>query len=206
MLLSGSRSLQRNDLFGAVYVAVLMSTILLAGQTRVAMEQRPLSLSAALVLTGEFCGTIHRRRTVWLDKGKFPVGKFVCPAAAAMAGHVFSSVEVFDHKPAADETAATILLTPKFVDTNATSTATPWGKREIIVLLEWTATDRDGKDLWIQTVQGSGTGKSGNAFTKRKQKKKILRRAVNDLIAASRLRLSESPELQGFADQSGSDQ
>lgn len=204
MVSSGSRSLRRNHLFGAVYIATLMSTILLAGQAPVAMEQRPLSVSAALVLTSEFCGTIHRRRTVWLDKEKFPVGKFVCPAAAAMAGHVFSSVEVFDHKPAADETAATILLTPKLVDTNATSTA--WGKREIIVLLEWTATDRDGKDLWIQTVQGSGTGGAGNTFTKRKQKKKILRRAVDDLMAVSRLRLSESPELRGFADQSGSDQ
>lgn len=123
-----------------------------------------------------------------------------------MAGHVFSSVEVFDHKPTADETAAPILLTPKFVDTSATTTISSWGKREIIILLEWTTTNREGKDLWIQTVQGSGTGSTGNVFTRGKQKKKILRRAIDDLMAVSRLRLLESPELRGFADQSGSDQ
>ena len=124
MVLSGPRSLQRNDLFGAVYVAFLMSTILLAGQTRVAVEQRPLAVSAALVLTREFCGTVYKRRRAWLDSEKFLVGKWFCPAAAEMAGQVFSSVEVFDHNPAADETAATILLTPKFVDTSATTTIT----------------------------------------------------------------------------------
>ena len=58
MVSSGSGSLQRNGFLGAMHVAILMSTTLLAGQTPVAMGHRPLSMSAALVLTGEFCGTV----------------------------------------------------------------------------------------------------------------------------------------------------
>ena len=89
-----------------------------------------------------------------------------------------------------------MILTFRFVDLEATRTATAFGKRKMVLLMEWTATDDTGKVFWVQTVEGNAKEKSGNVFTAGGHKKKMLESIREDLILKSVQAMRESPELQ----------
>ena len=40
-----------------------------------------------------------------------------------------------------------------------------FSKRELVLVLEWTACEKSGKVLWLETVEGSAKRRIGNTFT-----------------------------------------
>ncbi len=73
-------------------------------------------------------------------------------------------------------------------------------KRELLVVLEWTAKDKSGKTVWVETIQGTAKEKEGNGFSHTKHAKVLSAKSVNDAAAKSAAAMSASPELRKLSD------
>jgi hypothetical protein len=92
--------------------------------------------------------------------------------------------------------SAQVVLEPKFADVGATQKAFAFSKRELVVLIEWTARDQAGKVVWLDTIQGSDKRHAGNAFTYRNNLKHLVENSVHDVADQSAEKMSSSPQLQ----------
>jgi hypothetical protein len=181
---------------------VLRCLFLLAGccslltLSMVAQDQTPapqkLSLTAALVLTPEFCATVNKKGG-WATEEKFPVGKAACNELEPALKGIFTSLtRVEDSSKSGD---AQLVLEPKFADVGATQKAFAFSKRELVVVVEWTVRDQSGKAIWIDTVQGSAKRHIGNAFTHGSNLKHIVQDSVEDMAQQSAAKMSNAPEV-----------
>ena len=93
---------------------------------------------------------------------------------------------------------ADVVLVPRFVDTGATKSkyGASFAKREVVVLLEWTVTDKAGTTVWLETVQGSAVHSSGTAFSRGKNLRLLVENAVKDAATQSARKMASVPELQ----------
>jgi hypothetical protein len=177
---------------------LLLALVLLApfvtahGQTTSPADTK-LSLRAALVLSPEFCATSFKPKGSWVTKemGTFKVGQAACEELEpALKGAFTDLVRVAAAPPPED---AQVILLPRLIDADASKS---FGKREIVVLLEWTVKDKFGKTVWIETVQGSAKHGMGNAFTHGKDMRLIVTDSVKDLAQQSASKMVASPELR----------
>ncbi len=171
-----------------------VSIWLLAGVCVVAMGQTPatpqkLSLTAALVLTPEFCATVTNKA-----HEKFPVGKAACAELEPALKDVFTTLTRTEDSSKAG--AAQVVLEPKFADVGSTQKAFAFSNRELTVLVDWTVRDQSGKVIWMETVQGSAKRHMGNAFTHGGNLKHIVNDSVEDMAQQSAAKMSSSPELR----------
>ena len=169
--------------------------LLLLTLSLVAAEKKPapsppqkLSLTAALVLTPEFCATETKKKSE-----KFPIGKAACTELEPALKPVFTSLTRVDDPSKAGD--AQVVLEPKFADVAATQAAIAFSNRELDVQVEWTVRDQTGKLVWVETVEGSAKRHAGNAFTYGSNKKHIVNDSVEDMAEQSAAKMSTSPQL-----------
>jgi len=148
-----------------------------------------LSLTAALVLTPEFCATVNKKRGE-----KFQVGKAACAELEPALKGIFTSLTRVDDSSKAGD--AQVVLEPKFADVGATQKGFAFSNRELVVVVEWTVRDQSGKAIWIETIQGEAKRHMGNAFTHGSNLKHIVEDSARDMAEQSAAKMSSSPELQ----------
>jgi len=153
-----------------------------------------LSLTAALVLTPEFCATVNKK-----GSEKFKVGKAACGELGPALQGVFSSLSQVDDSSKAGN--AQVVLEPKFADVGATQKAFAFSNRELVLLVEWTVRDQSGRVMWLDTVQGSAKRHIGNAFTYGSNLKHIVEDSAKDLAEQSAVKMSSAPQLQKLSAQ-----
>lgn len=157
------------------------------------------ALEAILVLPPEQCGVKVKKGNLIIKTEKFDMKQLLCPAAEAAVQQVFEKYTRVETAPEKGTTPGKIIITPRLVDLEATMTATAFGKRKMVLLMEWTATDEAGKPFWVQTVQGSTEEKMGNLFTGRKHQRKMIESVRKDLTEKSVQAMKQSPEFQKLA-------
>jgi hypothetical protein len=157
-------------------------------KTRTATPTQKLSLTAALVLTPEFCATVNKKKSE-----RFPVGKTACAELEPALKGIFTTLTRVDDSSKAGD--AQLVLEPKFADVAATEAAIAFSNRELVVQVEWTVRDQSGKSVWIETVQGEAKRHVGNAFTYGSNLKHIVQESVEDMAQQSAAKMSSSPEL-----------
>jgi hypothetical protein len=148
-----------------------------------------LKLNAELVLTADFCTSELKRGNWGGYKEKFSIGEKLCPLLESELPSLFASMKKSDHVPAPNATDADVVLVPKVGDIGATAGR----KRELVVVVEWTALDRSGKTLWVQTIQATGQGKAGSAFSHGKNMRLLSDDAVKDALAKSEEAIRSAP-------------
>jgi len=163
------------------------------GQTTSSTDTK-LTPKAALVLTPEFCATSLKPKGSWVtrESGTFKVGQAACEELEPALKGVFLNLIRVAATPSPEDSQ--VVLLPRFIDADASKTMGT-GKRELIVLLEWTVKDKSGKTVWIETVQGSAKHGMGNAFTHGKDMELITKDSVKDLAQQSATKMGASPEL-----------
>jgi hypothetical protein len=166
-------------------------------QTTYSANPKP-SLSAALVLSPEFCATKTKKGAWGINQETFEIGKAACTELEPALKGVFSGLTRVQDASSSGE--AQLVLTPRFVDIGATQKAFAFSDRELVVLVEWTVKDKSGKSLWVETVQGSAKRHIGNAFTHGKNLKKIVEDSVKDVADQTATKMSASPELHKVAE------
>lgn len=127
------------------------------------------------------------------------MGELLCSPAESVVEQVFEKYTRVGALPEKGTAPGKVILMPRFVDLEATRTATAFGKRKMVLLVEWTATDESGKVFWVQTVEGNAEEKSGNLFTAGKHRRKMLEKVTKDLTVRSVQAMRESPEFQKLA-------
>jgi hypothetical protein len=153
-----------------------------------------IGIKAALLLTPEFCASKTKKGSALSGKETFEIGKAACKELEPALANAFATVTHISDPGQADD--AQLVLTPRFVDVDATKTVTAFSNREMIVLLEWTVKDRAGKTVWIETVQGSAKHHAGNLFTYKKNLKLIVEDSVKDVAAESAEKMAAAQELR----------
>jgi hypothetical protein len=180
-------------------VALILSgspvfTLSVFAQSQTPPAQQKLSLTAALVLTPEFCETVSKK-----GPEKFPVGKTACTELEPALKGIFASLTRVDDSSRAGN--AQVVLEPKFADVGATQKAFAFSNRELVVIVEWTVRDASGKVVWLETVQGSAKRHIGNAFTHASNLKHIVEDSVQDVADQSAARMSSSQQLLALSAQ-----
>jgi len=168
-----------------------------------AQSQAPpakLNINAELVLTPDFCSAEMKRGNGFASvKEKFPIGEKLCPGLESGLPSVFAALKKVDQIPAPTTSTADIVLVPKIEDVGATQKAYAFSKRELVVVVEWTALDRQGKTLWVGTVQATAKRNMGNTFTHGKNMRKINEEVAEDAVEKSIQTISTAPELVKLA-------
>ncbi len=170
------------------YVMLLLPALSVMVRSETPAAPKKLSLTAALVLTPEFCATVNKKKSE-----KFPVGKTACAELEPTLKGIFTSLTRVDDSSKAGD--AQVVLEPKFADVAATQANIAFSNRELVVQVEWTIRDQSGKAIWIETVQGSATRHAGNAFTYSSNLKHIVEESVQDMADQSAARMSSAPQL-----------
>ena len=147
-----------------------------------------LSLTAALVLTPEFCATVNKKKSE-----KFLIGKASCTELEPVLKGIFTSLKVVDDPSKAGD--AQVVLEPKFADVAATEANFAFSDRDLVVVVEWTVRDQAGKAVWIETVQGEARRHMGNMYTYNSNLKHIVNDSVHDMAEQSATKMSSAPEL-----------
>jgi hypothetical protein len=94
------------------------------------------------------------------------------------------------------EKEAQVVLRPRIVDVVILERSPFSMHMEMTVVLDWTATARSGKVIWVETVQGSA--KTQGRWT-RKSQVETLEDAMKDAAEQSARKMSLSPELRKLA-------
>ena len=172
--------------------ALLLGGILGFSRTFRAQDQppvpKPLSLTADLVLTPEFCSTVDKKHNE-----KFEVGKAACAHLELALRPVFARLTRVDDASKASD--AQVVLEPRFSEVGGTQKSFAFSTRELVVLVEWTVRDREGKVLMLDTVQGTGQRHIGNAFTYKNNLKHILEDSARDMAEQSAQKIATTPAL-----------
>ena len=158
-------------------------------------------LEAILVLTPDQCSEESKKGDWVIGKEKYRMGELLCPAAEATMQLVFEKYARAEAPLEKGSAPGKVILTPKFVDLETTRTVTAFGKRKMVLLVEWTATDETGKVFWVQTIEGNAAQKAGNLFTAGSHRRKLLEAIRKDLADKSAQALRQSPEFQKLAQQ-----
>jgi hypothetical protein len=175
-----------------VLVLIVVASVL--GLSRSARAQdktsapKPLNLTAGLVLTPEFCATIDKKHNE-----KFEVGKAACAQLEPALSKIFTKLTRVDD--ASKATDAQIVLQPRFSEVGGTEKAFAFSTRELVILVEWTVRDHDGKVLMLDTVQGTGKRHIGNAFTYKNNLKHIIEDSTQDMAEQSAQKIAAAPAL-----------
>lgn len=185
-------SIASRCLFLLASCCFLLLTLSAVAQNQTTPAPQKLSLTAALVLTPEFCATVNKKGG-WANEEKFPVGKAACNELEPALKGIFTTLTRVDDSSKAGD--AQLVLEPKFADVGATQKGFAFSNREMVVVVEWTVRDQSGKALWIETVQGSAKRHMGNAFTHGKNLKHIVEDSVQDMAQQSAAKISNAPEL-----------
>jgi hypothetical protein len=164
----------------------LLLTLIMRAQNQTPTSPQKLSLTAALVLTPEFCATVSKK-----GGEKFPVGQVACTELEPVLKGIFTSLTRVDDSSKAGE--AQVVLEPKFADVSGARTS--FNGRDLSVLVDWTARDQSGKAVWIETVQGSAKSHMGNAFTHNSNLKHLVENSVQNMAEQSAAKMSASPQL-----------
>ena len=134
-----------------------------------------------------------------IGKEKYRMGELLCPAAESAVQQVFEKYTRVESVPEKGSASGKVIITPRFVDLENTRTVTAFGKRKMVLLVEWTATDEAGKVFWVQTVEGNAKEKTGNLFTAGGHRRKMLESIKKDLTDKSVQAMRLSPEFQKLA-------
>ena len=103
------------------------------------------SIEAVLVLTPDQCSEESKKGDWVIGKEKYRMGELLCPTAESAVQQVFEKYTRVETLPEKGSAPGKIVLRPKLVDLEATKTTTAFGKRKMVLLVEWTATDESGK-------------------------------------------------------------
>lgn len=184
------------------YALVAAAGVMLCSVVSHAQETAPASpgkiaLSAALVLTPEFCATVKKVGKSMINQEKFPVGKEACKQLEPALAAIFTNLTRVEDS--ANAGAAQVVLEPKFDDVGATQKAFAFSDRELVLVVEWTVRDQGGKVLWLETVEGSGKRHIGNTFTHGSNLKHIIEDAVRKVTEQSVEKMAGAPQLQRLA-------
>lgn len=159
-----------------------------------------LNLSAELVLTSDFCSAeMKKGNGLTSAKDKFLVGKTICSRIVDPMSPIFASFTKLDVVPAPNSSTADVVLVPKVGHIGATQKSFAFSNRELVVILEWTALDRQGKTLWIGTVRAEAKRHMGNVITHGDNMRKITDDVVYEAIQKSIQTIGSAPELQKLA-------
>jgi hypothetical protein len=184
-----------------LFYFLVLPAVCVTARSQTAQTPPPADLKmiprVVLILTPEFCAAKNTKRIPYEDE--FEVGKAACVQLEPALKNVFPNlVRVQTASSTGD---AELVLAPIFVDISVIKAQFAYTERELVLLVEWTAKDKSGKRVWLQTVQGLAKNTRGTAFTFRENRRLLIQGAVQDLADKSASEMADSPVLRKLARQ-----
>ena len=146
-----------------------------------------------IILTHEFCTAEVRIGNSLAGYEVLQPGRLLCPSAEEVARNSFERVIRMETAPRPQDAGGHLVLIPRFADMEATRPVIK--KRNVALLLEWSAVDPSGKILWVQTVEGDAQ-KGGNSH------QKMFELLMHDLVVKSTEAIKGSQEIRQFVERS----
>jgi hypothetical protein len=199
--------LQASPLFPArvLLLPLALSTLCVTAYPQApASTNQKLSLSAALVLTPEFCATqvVKEYTGTFHDPPEtLEIGKAACTDLEPALKEAFFRLTRVNAESSSGD--AQVLLLPRIAGANLTAPPASYrAKREVVVLLEWTIKDKSGKTVWLETVQGTAAhpaGRMGHPHSIKENLVLTTEDSMKNAAEQSASKMASSPELQKLA-------
>lgn len=113
----------------------------------------------------------------------------------------FERVDVYEHGKQPDRNGkVAAVFAPKVARANQLMPSFAWQKRQVLLVVEWTAKTPDsGNVLWVSSIEGAADEAIGNVFTGGGHEKKLFQDLFDDLTRKTVVAFSEAPELRRLA-------
>lgn len=149
-----------------------------SGSTNAAAQQ-----GATLILSNAFTTHTHKLMR-GLDRYHYSFGPALEKYAEATAESIFKPVQIVHGDKSSDKGGAGLVLTPRVVKTDITSSLFITENINVSVDVEWTL-KRQGStaNLWVATFTGKAEGKPGSPFDGFKGNRELVESAILDLWA-----------------------
>jgi hypothetical protein len=182
--------------FTGPFIAVLMTACTFVAvqpmhQVTLATVDKKLSPPVRLELSTDFRSAKWERK-IGSDTRVLPLGENLVALSKKTITNVFAKVVDDADAPNVN------IISPKVVSIEQ---ALPvWAKDEtkLTISVEWTLRRPDGQVVWTQTVQGVGTGPSGNVFNDGERSVVRVQRALNDLFQNTQDQMTSSLVLRSL--------
>jgi len=183
-------------------IATSLLSLLLAGCTHMinppkqpfaaypAQEKFPLRI--ALNITDELRAAKWEKHSMG-DTWIIPIGNSIAQNAAVLARQSFTDVVDITNGRPSGNAPVDAMLTPKVAYITRTTGATSFGESIVAIKVEWSLNDAAGKNIWVDTVSGQGSGSTGwtNPET-------ILKKALEDVLTKSQRAISSAEAIRQF--------
>ena len=110
----------------------------------------------------------------------------------------FRQYTVLDEPVLGPDTEIDAVLTPTVLLFDNSIGAIAWGEANDTIQIQWRLDDPRGNMLWIQTVQGNGTGKTGTAFSYIEQREKRISDMLEEAFSKSLRELTSSSDVRAL--------
>ncbi len=160
---------------------------------------RPIDLGVALRVDDELRAAKWEKKQMG-DTLRIPLGDVLIENSEVMARAIFRDVVVLDasaEKAAGDFDA---VLAPRLALASRLQGSHGLSETTLTLKVEWRLEDSGGAPVWVETVSGTGKTKVGSAFTFRKNQRKQVRLALDDLFSRSFAAIAGSPEIARHAE------
>ena len=91
------------------------------------------------------------------------------------------------------------ILAPRMVSAERTRPMYIFQEQTTTIILEWMMKDVNGDLIWVDTITGEGKAPMGGPFGEKKNARKQVERALEELFQKSFETMSSSVEIRGFA-------
>ena len=132
------------------------------------------------------------------DKYTIPLGENLPKNSESLIRKLFSDVIIGKNETEFSSGNVDVIAIPTMVSTEQTSGTTIYSESKFMVILEWKFQDKNGKLIWVDTVQGEGTTISGSLLDFKEYTRKRIKIAIDNLFKNSHESISNSQEIKEF--------
>ena len=192
--------MNRNFFYRCGRYALLSSMLLMEACTIVAIQpmhqvtlsevERKLTIPVRLDLSDEFRNAKWERNMG--DTRILPLGENLVALSRKMIENVFMTVMGGPGDP------NVAVISPKVISIEQAIPVWTSEETKLLIIVEWTLKRPDGRTVWTQTIQGIGSGPTGNAFTDSGRSVVRVQRALNDLFQKSQDEMTTSAILRSL--------
>lgn len=184
---------QRSNFNNHYFTHIILFTILLFSGCTHMFEQpiheinsepidSKINLSVGLFLSDDFRNAKYERESMG-DTWIIPIGENLTHHSVQLMERVFDqSVILEEDLNNIKNTKAKYVMAPELLFFDWAFGVSAFSESKISLGVEWKLTDISGKVVWVETVNGVGTGKQGNMFTGDDHMEINVKRALQDLF------------------------
>ncbi len=162
---------------------------------------KKIDLTIDLLLTNEYLKTEYNEKLLGGGTHIFPIGENLETHTINLMEKLFTNPIVRKENTMVEESLKNqYVMKPKIIYVNMVQGSTGWAEGKLSLGMELNLTRKDGELIWIETIEGEGTGTLARFFSFPRYYQHLLKESLQDLFNKSYAAISSSKMIRSLKD------